>query len=206
MTTSETFPVMWGYGMSFPVTWPPPAASYSPVEAQTYPKVNLYAFYSHFQGTSGQMTSLLGHFRSRDGHLLRVSALSKIKPTENSTYTPTATSSWLPVKWRHFRVTFGNMRSRDVISCHVTATSCELQPCKSSNVPKSRLIGFYTHFQATSGQMTSLPGHFRSREVTWRYFLSLDGHLLRVTACRSSNVPKTRLYAFHSNSRWLPVK
>ena len=58
-----------------------------------YPKLDLYAFYSHFQVTSGQMTSVLGHFQSRE-------------------------------------VT-------DVIPCHVTATSCKLQPCRSSNVPKT---------------------------------------------------------------------
>ena len=37
----------------------------------------------------------------------------------------------------HFRVTSGHFRSRDVISCHVTATSCELQPCRSLNIPKT---------------------------------------------------------------------
>jgi len=30
--------------------------------------------------------------------------------------------------------------------------------------------------------MTSLPGHFRSPEVTWRHFLSRDCLLLRATA------------------------
>jgi len=30
------------------------------------------------------------------------------------------------------------------------------------------------HFQVTSVQMTSLPGQFRSAEVTWRYFPSRD--------------------------------
>jgi len=41
---------------------------------------------------------------------------------------------------------------------------------------------FYSHFQVTSAQMTSLPGHFRSPEVTWRDFLSHDCLLLRATA------------------------
>jgi len=40
---------------------------------------------------------------------------------------------------------------------------------------------FYSRFQVTSGQMTSVPGHFRSPEVTWRRFLSRDC-LLRATA------------------------
>jgi len=95
--TSGSLPVMWGHVTSFPVTWRPPPATFSPVKAQTYPKLNLYAFYHHFQLTSGQMTSLL-------------------------------------VKWRHFRVTSGHVRSRYVISYHLTATSCEFQPCRSSNV------------------------------------------------------------------------
>jgi len=41
---------------------------------------------------------------------------------------------------------------------------------------------FYSQFQVTSGQMTSLPGHFRSHEVTWHHFLSRDCLLLRATA------------------------
>ena len=55
-----------------------------------YPKLDLEAFYGHFQVTSALMTSLPGH-----------------------------------------------LRSRHVISCHWTATSCELQPCKSSNAPET---------------------------------------------------------------------
>ena len=41
------------------------------------------------------------------------------------------------VKLRHFQVTSTHVRSWDVISCDVTATSCEIQPCRSSNVPKT---------------------------------------------------------------------
>jgi len=41
---------------------------------------------------------------------------------------------------------------------------------------------FYSHFQVTSSQMMSLPGDFRSPEVTWRHFLSCDCFLLRATA------------------------
>ena len=43
---------------SFPVTWLPNCASYCPVGAQTYPKREFSTFYSHFQVTTGQMTSL----------------------------------------------------------------------------------------------------------------------------------------------------
>jgi len=83
----------------------------------------------------------------------------------------------------------GDFRSNDVssgillltwrLSYHVTATSCELQPCRSSNIPQTRLVGLLQPLQVISGQMTSLPGHFRSREVTRRHFLSRDCHLLR---------------------------
>jgi len=41
---------------------------------------------------------------------------------------------------------------------------------------------FYSHFHVTSGQMTSLTGHLRSPEVTWRHFLSRDCLLQRATA------------------------
>jgi len=41
---------------------------------------------------------------------------------------------------------------------------------------------FYSHFQVTSGEMTTPPGHFRSREVTWRHYLSRDCLVLQATA------------------------
>jgi len=146
------------------------------------------------------------------------------------------TFRWLPVQWRHFRVTSGHLRSHDVISYRVTVSFCELQPCRKWNVECTRVFGllqpfpgdlqsndvtseslsvtighvpsfpvtwqppvsyglvgseiyrvrefwaFYSHFLVTFGQMTSLQGHFRSPEVTWRHFLSCDCLLLRATA------------------------
>ena len=50
--------------MSFPVTWLPPPASYSLIGSEMYGIRQFSAFYSHFQVTSGQMTSLPGHFLS----------------------------------------------------------------------------------------------------------------------------------------------
>jgi len=202
----------------------------------------------------------------------------------------TTTSRWLPVKWRHFRVTSDHLRSRDVVSCHMTSSSCELQPCRTSNAQytpvfsllqklprdfrsndvtsgslpvtwgqvtsflttwlpppasyglvgsqthsirvssllqslpgdfqsndvtsgslpvtwghvtsfsvtwlpsaasyslvKSQLhsirqFSAFSHFQVTSGQMTSLPGHYRSPEVTGHHFLSRECLLLRATS------------------------
>jgi len=40
-----------------------------------------------------------------------------------------------------FRVTSGHLRSLDVISCDVTASSCGLHSCRKSNAPKTRLFG-----------------------------------------------------------------
>jgi len=41
---------------------------------------------------------------------------------------------------------------------------------------------FLSRFQVTFGEMTPLPGHFQSPEVTWRHFLSRDCLLLWATA------------------------
>ena len=58
----------------------------------------------------------------------------------------------------------GDFQSNDVtsssltaITFHVTATSCELQPCRGSNVRKTRVLGLLQPLQVTSGEMTSLP-------------------------------------------------
>jgi len=42
-------------------------------------------------------------------------------------------------------------------------------------------LAFYIQFQATSGQMTPLAGHFGSPEVMWRHFLSHDCLLMSAT-------------------------
>jgi len=237
--------------------------------------------------TSGSLSVTWRHFLSRDCLLLRVTALYEVKCTVYTSFRPfTATSRWRPVKLRHFLVTSGHLRWRDVISCHVTASSCELHPCRKWNAQYTPVFGllqplpcdfrsndvtsghlrshyviscyvtassgelqpcrkwnvqytpvfgllqplpgdlrsnyvtsgsfpviwghvtslpvtwlpppascslvgsemyticqfsvFYSFFQVTSGQMTSLPGHFRSPEITWRHFPSCDC-LLRAT-------------------------
>jgi len=99
------------------------------------------AFYSHFQVTQrNDVTSRsLPIMRSRDVISCHVTATScKLQPCRIWKLH----KSWvfallqpLPgdFRWNEsFRVTFGHVRSRDVISCHVTVTSCELQPCWSS--------------------------------------------------------------------------
>jgi len=105
--TSGSLPVTWGHMTSFSVPWLPPPASYSLVGSEMYSIREIWSFYSHLQATSGQMTSLLGLFRSYE--------------------------------------------VRDVIFCHVTASSLELQPCRKWNVQDTRVLAFYNHFQVNSG-------------------------------------------------------
>ena len=58
---------------------------------------------------------------------------------------------------------------------------------------------FYSRFQVTSGQITSLPGHFQSCAVTSHHFLSRHFHLLRVTALLELKCTQKRdLQAFNS--------
>jgi len=79
----------------------------------------------------------------------------------------TAASRWLPVKWRHFRVTSGLLLSHDVISCHVTASSCELQLCRKWNVQITSVFGL----------LEPLPGDFRANDETFRSLVVTWGHV-----------------------------
>jgi len=173
-----------------------------------------------------------------------------VKHTVDASLWPcTTTSRWLPVKWRHFRVTSGQLKSRDVISCHVTASCCELHPCRRWNAQYTRVFGllqplpgdlrsndvtsgslpvtwghvtsfivtwqpppasysfvgsearsirklsaFYSHFQVTSNQMMSLPGHFRSPEVTWVISCHVTASCCKLQPCRRSNAQYTRVF------------
>jgi len=83
--------------------------------------------------------------------------------------------------------------SRHVISCHVTATSCELQPCRSSKYPKVELQAFYSHLQVNAGQMTSLPGHFRSVKSRDIFSCHVTAASCELKLCKNYNVTKTRL-------------
>jgi len=196
--TSASLPVTWAHVTSFPVRWLPPSASYSLAGREMYSIRQFSAFNSHFQMTSGQMTSLPGHFLSpevRDAFsvtwLLRHATYS---PLGNEMYTisqfwhSTATFRRHPVKWRHFRVTSGHLRSRDVICCHVTSSSCELQPCRKRNVPYTPVFGLLSHFQVTSGQLKSLPGNFRSSEITDVTSCHLTASSCELQPCTKWNV------------------
>ena len=118
----------------------------------------------------------------------------------------TATSRWLLVKWRHFRVTSGHLRSRDVISCHETAQYCELQPCNKGKCT------VYASFRPSTATSRWLP-------VKWRHFRVTSGHLSHVTSschvtasycelqpCRKWNVQYTQVLSSPAASRWLPAK
>jgi len=110
------------------------------------------------------------HFLSRDYLLLQATALYEVKCTVYASFRPsTATFMWRPVKWRHLWVTSGHLRSRDVISCHVTASSSDQQPCRKWNVQYTPVFGF----------LHPLPGNFRSNDntsgspfVTWGHVTS----------------------------------
>ena len=73
----------------------------------------------------------------------------------------------------HFQVTSsqmtslpGHLRSCEVISCHVNPSSCELQPCFCSNVPKPEFQAFYRHFQVNSNEIIVTYRHVTSFSVT----------------------------------------
>jgi len=122
----------------------------------------------HFQ--SPEVT--WSHFRSRDCLLLRATALQEVKCTD----TQVVDLKPLPGDFRSNDVTSGSLpvKVRHVTSFPVTW----LPPTASYSLVGSEMysirkfLTFYSHFQVTSGQMTSLSGHFRSPEVTCRHFLS----------------------------------
>ena len=119
---------------------------------------------SHFKVTSGQMTSFPGHFshvRSHEDISCRLTDTCKLQPCWSSNVNKMQVFSPpepLAGDFRsndHFWVTSDHVRARDVISCNMTATSCELQPCRSSNVHKTQVFNL----------LQPLPGDFRSNDV-----------------------------------------
>ena len=135
------------------------------------------------------MTSLPGHFWSRHVISWHVTATScELHPCRRSKVPKTLLMGVLqplPGDFRSNDVTCGSLPvtyGHVVISCHVTATCCELQSCRSSNVPKTWFVGL----------LEPLPGDFRGNDftfgpllVTWRHVRSFPlrrCHLLRVTA------------------------
>jgi len=191
--TSGSLPITWGHVTSFSVTWLPPPASYSLAGGEVYSLRQFSAFYIDFQVNSGQITSLLGHFRSpevtwhhflsRDCLLLRATALQEVKCTVYASFRPsTSTSRLIPVKLRHFWVTSGLLRSCDIIFCHVTAFSCELQPCRKWN---ARYIPVFSLLHPLPGDCRSNDVTFGSLPVTWVHVTSFSVTWLPPPACYS---------------------
>jgi len=128
-------------------------------------------------GTSASLPVILGHVTPFPATLLSPNASYslEVKCTVYASFRhSTATSRWLPVKWRRFRVTSSHQRSRDVISFNVTASYCELQPCRKWNVQYTRVFGLLQpltgDFRLNNVTYGSLPvtrGHVKSFSVTW---------------------------------------
>ena len=178
--------------MSLSVTWLPSPPRYSLVGSEMYSICQFSALYSHFQLTSGQMTSLPDRLWSPVFTWVvscHVTASSReLQPCRkwNVQYMPVfGPLQPLPFDFRLNNVTSGSLPVTwgDVTSFPVTW----LPPPASYNLLRSetysicQFSALYRHFEVTSGQMTSLSGHFRSPEVTW-CLLSRDCLLLLATA------------------------
>jgi len=154
---------------------------------------------SHFQVTSSEITSLRGHFRSPEVTWLPPTASYSLVGSEM--YCVREFSAF----YRHFQVTSGqtmslpgHFRSPEVTWCHfhhVTASHCELQPCRKWNVQYTRVLGL----------PQPLPGDLRSNDVTSGSLPVTRGHVTsffsHVTAsycdlqhCRKWNVQYTRVF------------
>ena len=75
----------------------------------------------------------------------------------------------LPGDVRSNDVTSGSLpvtRSRDVIYCTLVPPPASHNLVGSETHSMREFLAFYSHFQVTFGQMTSVEGHFRSPEVT----------------------------------------
>jgi len=164
-----------------------------PCRSSNVPKTQVFDLLEPVAGPSNKLMSLPGHFQTNYvtsgshpvtwGHVMSFTVTWLPPPMSwspvgaethpNTCFRISKAPSWsLPLKWRHFWVSSGHVRSRDIIFFHVTATSFELKPCSSGNTPEPCI---FDHLQP-------LPGHFRSnnitsrllpvRGVTWRHFHS----------------------------------
>jgi len=84
--------------------------------------------------------------------------------------------------------TFGHLRLCDIISCHVTASSCELQPCRKWNV---QYMAVFNPLQPLPGDFRSkdsLPSHFQSPEVKLVISWHVTASSWELQPCRNWNV------------------
>jgi len=170
--TLGSLSVTWGHVTSFAVTWLPPPASNRLGGSEMHSIRVFLAFYNHFLVTLGQMTSFPGHLRSCDVIFCHVTASScELQPCRKWNVHHTEVFGLLkplPGDFRSNDVTSGSLLVTwsDVMSFPVTW----LPPNASYTLLGSEIyivrefLTYYTHFQVTSGQMTSLPGHYRSPE------------------------------------------
>jgi len=215
MTSLPSLPFTWGHVTWFSVMWLPPPASYSLVGSQTHSILQFSAFYSHFQVISGELMPPPGRFWS-PGHVTSF-PVTWLPPSASYSLVRSQTHiiRQFSAFYSHFQVTSGQMSlsvtsgqlsSRDIISCHVTASSCQLQPCMKSNAQCTPVFGLLQPLPGDfrSNDVTST--HFRPPEFTWRHFLSRDC-VLRATALYEV---KRWVYASFrpstATSRWLPIK
>jgi len=112
----------------------------------------------------------------------------------------TATSRSLPIKSSHFRVTSSHMTLCNIISCHVTATSCKLQSWRSWNTPKTWVFGF----------LQPLPGLFRLNQVTsshvTSFLLTWLPRPVSYSPIEAEMCQKREFYSSTATARSLPVK
>jgi len=73
-------------------------------------------------------------------------------------------------EWRHFLGSSGHLKSHDVISRHVTASPCQLQPCRQWNV----------RYTPAFGLLQSIPGDFLSNDVTSGSLTVTSGHVMSI--------------------------
>jgi len=122
------------------------------------------------------MTSLqvtFGNLRSRDLISCHVTASCEIQLCRKSNiqyvsfWLSTATSRWLPVKWRHFRASLGNRRSREL---HFLSRDCLFLRASLVGSEMCSICQFsdlYSYFQVTSGSLPVTWDHLTSFPVTW---------------------------------------
>jgi len=99
------------------------------------------------------------------------------------------------VKWCHFLVITCHLSSHDVISGHVMASYCNLQPCRKWKVQYTRvfsllqpLSGDFRWNDITSGSLQVTWGHMTSFPVTRLSYCELQ-------PCRKWNVQYTRVFS-----------
>ena len=164
--TSGSFLFTWVHVTSFPATWQPPA-SYSLEGSEMYSTRQFLAFYSHFQATSSQDASLpyiWGHVTSFPVTWLPPTASYSLvgKCTVYASFRP---SQPLRGYFRSNDVNSGSppVTWGDVMSFAVMwlATPASYSLVGSEMYSVRQFSNFHRHFQVTSSQMTSLPGHVR---------------------------------------------